>query len=101
MRTSRVPGHEPPPAIIPRLRKSRQKSARSRRVGVGRDDLAAVLTWALRRAARLRLAESGIDGGRAEGLLDLEPGLGDRWFVYMALAPASIIEDLTRGEVGE
>ena len=37
-----------------------------------------------RRAALVRLAELGMDGSRAEGLLDLEPGLGDRWLAYLA-----------------
>lgn len=65
------------------------------------DDLAAVQSWALRRAALLRLAEFGMDGGRAEGLLAMEPGLGDRWLAYLALAPASVVDDLLSGPTGE
>lgn len=61
------------------------------------DDLAAVQRGALRHAARLRLVELGMDGGRAEHLLDLEPGLGDRWLAYLALAPASVLDDLLSG----
>lgn len=60
-------------------------------------DLAAVLTWALRRTALRRLVEQGA----AEGLLDLAPGLGDRWLAYLALAPATIIDDLLAGPAGE
>ena len=33
-------------------------------------------------------------------LFDLEPGLGDRWLAYVALAPASVIEDLLVGGSG-
>lgn len=65
------------------------------------DDLAAVQSRALRRAALLRLAEFGMDGSRAEGLLDLEPVLGDRWLAYLALAPASVVDDLLAGPTGD
>jgi hypothetical protein len=58
------------------------------------EDLPLVLTWALRRAALRRLVEHGLDEGRAEGLLDLEPGLGDRWMAYLALAPSPAIDEL-------
>jgi len=64
------------------------------------DDPAAVLTWVLRQAALRRLIELGVVGPRTEALLDLEPGLGDRWLAYLALAPASVVEDLMRGEAG-
>ena len=57
-------------------------------------DLAAVESRALQRAARLRLVELGMDGGRAEHLLEMEPGLGDSWLAYLALAPATVIQDL-------
>jgi hypothetical protein len=30
---------------------------------------------------------------QAEGLLDSEPGLGNRWLAYLALAPAEVISD--------
>ncbi len=65
------------------------------------DDLAAVQSRALRRAALMRLTEFGMDGGRAEQLLDLEPSLGDRWLTYLALAPASVLDDLLSGPTGE
>jgi hypothetical protein len=65
------------------------------------DDPADVLTWVLRHAALRRLDESGMDGSRAEGLLELEPGLGDRWLAYLALAPASVLDDLLAGSTGE
>lgn len=64
------------------------------------DDPAAVLTWALRQAALRRLVELGVVGPRAEALLDMEPGLGDRWLAYLTLAPGTVIEDLMRGEAG-
>ena len=53
-----------------------------------------MLTWVLCQAARRRLAEAGMDGGRAESLLDSESSLGDRWPAYLALAPAAVIADL-------
>jgi hypothetical protein len=65
------------------------------------EDLPLVLTWALRRAALRRLVEHGVDEGRAEGLIDLEPGLGDRWLAYLALAPTSVVDDLLAGPAGE
>jgi hypothetical protein len=58
------------------------------------DDLAAVLTWMLRRTAMRRLVELGVVGPRAEALLVMEPSLRDRWLAYLALAPATIINDL-------
>ncbi len=60
------------------------------------DEPAAVLGWVLRHVALGRLHELGVVGPRAEGLLDLEPGLGDAWLAYLALAPATVIEDLIR-----
>lgn len=58
------------------------------------DDVSTLLTWALRQAALRRLVEFGVDGTRAEGLLDEEPGFGDAWFAYLTLAPESVIEDV-------
>jgi hypothetical protein len=58
------------------------------------EDLDDVVSWVLRRSALLRLAEVGVDGGRAAGLLESEPGLGDAWPGYLILAPVSIIEEL-------
>ena len=48
----------------------------------------------MRRAALRRLAELGVDGRRAEVLLNSEPDRGDRWMAYMALAPAIVVGDL-------
>lgn len=58
------------------------------------DDPAAVLTWALRRTALLRLDELGVSEQQAEALLVMVPALDDRWLAYLALAPAKIVEDL-------
>jgi hypothetical protein len=65
------------------------------------DDPVAVLTWALRQFALRRLAELGVDGGLAERLLGSEPGLGDCWLAYLALAPATIMEELIRDRTVE
>lgn len=61
-------------------------------------DLAAVLTWTLRQAALRRLAESIMEGSQVEGLLGSEPGLGDRWLAYLALASDSLVEGLCEGQ---
>lgn len=58
------------------------------------EDLEAVLNCVLRTAALKRLAEVGVVGQRAEAILDMEPGVGDAWKVYLMLAPVSIIEEL-------
>jgi hypothetical protein len=58
------------------------------------EDLDVVQTWTLRLAALRRLGEVGVVGGRAETLLEMEPGLGDAWLAYLALAPGSAIADL-------
>jgi hypothetical protein len=58
------------------------------------EDLAGIVTWVLRQAALGRLVGVGIVGGRDKSLLDQEPGLGDAWVAYLALAPESVIEDL-------
>jgi hypothetical protein len=58
------------------------------------DDPSAVLMWTLRQVAWLRLAELGVVGDRAETLLDMEPGLGDAWLAYVALAPSSVVSDM-------
>lgn len=57
------------------------------------DDLPLVLTRTLRQAALRRLAEQGLSEEQAEGLLDSEPGLGNRWLAYLVLAPAEVISD--------
>ena len=57
-------------------------------------DMSNSQTRALRQAGANRLAVLGVEGERAARLLDMEPGLGDAWLAYLALAPASVIEDL-------
>ena len=57
-------------------------------------DEPAVRTWAVRQVALGRLCDLGLVGPRAERLLGLEPGLGDAWLAYLALAPATVIDDL-------
>ena len=58
------------------------------------EELGAVLTWVLRTAAIKRLVEVCEVGQRAEALIDMEPGLGDAWLTYLALAPASLLVNL-------
>ncbi len=58
------------------------------------DDLPLVLARTLRLAARRNLAEMGLSDEQADSLLDSEPGLGDRWFACLALAPAAVIAEL-------
>jgi hypothetical protein len=58
------------------------------------DDPAAVLTWVLRQTALRRLTDFGVVEQQAETLLDMEPGLGERWLAYLALAPGSVIGDM-------
>jgi hypothetical protein len=60
-----------------------------------RDDLAIIVTHLLRKAALRRLAEVGVRSERAEVLVSSEPSLGDRGLAYLALAPISVIDDLT------
>ncbi|ODU00505.1 MAG: hypothetical protein ABS79_03210 [Planctomycetes bacterium SCN 63-9] len=62
------------------------------------DDSVTVLSHVLREAARRRLAELGVRPDEAEVWISSEPTLGDRWLAYLALAPDSVIEDLTRGQ---
>jgi hypothetical protein len=56
-------------------------------------ELLGLLTWVMRHAALGRLAMAGVSG-KTVNLLDLEPGLGDSWYAYLALAPEAVIEDL-------
>jgi len=63
------------------------------------DDLPLVLTRTLRLAARRNLTEMGLCDDQAEGLLDSEPGLGNRWLAYLALVPAPVVNDLLAGLV--
>jgi len=58
------------------------------------DDLSLILPRMLLLAARHNLAEMVLSDEQAERLLELEPGLGDRWFAYLALAPAEVVDDL-------
>jgi hypothetical protein len=58
------------------------------------DDHSAVLTWVLWRVAVQRLAGLRVTGYSTETLLDMEPGLGDAWLAYVALAPGTVVEDL-------
>jgi hypothetical protein len=53
-----------------------------------------VQTLVVRQVALRRLQDLGLIGHRAERILDLEPKLGDAWLTYLALAPASVIDDL-------
>lgn len=64
-------------------------------IGTPADHLPLVLTRTLRTAARRNLAEMGLSDEQAEGLLESEPGLGDRWFAYLALASSSIVNDMS------
>ena len=61
------------------------------------DDLPLVLARTLRLAARRNLVEMGLSDEQVEGLLDSEPGLGDRWLAYLALAPNNGVNDLATG----
>lgn len=58
------------------------------------DDVGLILSRVLRQVALGRLIDVGIEARRAEEVLDSEPGLGDRWLAYLALAPRSVIGDL-------
>jgi hypothetical protein len=58
-------------------------------------DLATSLTNLLRQTALRWLAELGVRPEQAEVLVSSEPKLGDAWLAYMALAPMSVIDDLT------
>ena len=64
--------------------------ARSHEVG-----LTMMLTLLLREAAVRRLVEVGVRAEQAKDLVSLEPRLGDAWLAYLALAPISVIDDLT------
>ena len=60
------------------------------------DDPAIIVTHLLRKAALRWLAELGVRSEQAEVLVSSEPNLGDSWLAYLALAPISVIDDLTR-----
>jgi hypothetical protein len=57
------------------------------------DDMSFVLIWTLRKAALRRLIEIGLSERQAQSMLDSEPGLGNCWLAYLALAPAVVIAD--------
>jgi hypothetical protein len=57
---------------------------------------ATAVTDLLREAAMQSLAELGVGPEQAEVLVSMEPQLGDRWLAYLALAPKSVIDDLTK-----
>ena len=59
-------------------------------------DPAILLTHVLRQAALRRLEELSVGLEDAEGLISSEPKLGDRWLASLALAPVSVIDDLTQ-----
>ena len=61
------------------------------------EDVEGVLTWVLRQAALRRLTEIGLVAPVAEGLLDMELGLGDSWLVYMAMASREVVGTLPGG----
>ncbi len=63
-----------------------------------REDLPGLVTWTLRQAARRRFIEARLSSPTIEDLLDAEPGLGDAWPAYLALAPPSVIRDLLEPE---
>lgn len=64
---------------------------------ISADETPLVITRGVRLAARRNLAEMGLSDEQAEGLLESESGLGDRWFAYLALAPNSVVNDLATG----
>jgi len=57
------------------------------------DEMSRTMTRMLKGAALRRLSELDLARGAAERVLDSEPGLGDGWLTYLALAPASVIEE--------
>ena len=48
----------------------------------------------MQQATLRRLGEVCVVRHRAEGWLDHEPGLGDAWLAYLALAPDAVVVDL-------
>ena len=53
-----------------------------------------VQMWVLRQVALGRLQDLGMEVAEVERLLDLEPDLRDAWLAYLALAPATVIDDI-------
>ena len=60
------------------------------------DDAVTLVTHVLQQAALRRLSGLGVRLENAEVLICLEPKLGDSWLAYLALAPGSVIDDLTK-----
>ncbi len=58
------------------------------------DDPAIMLTDVLRQAALRRLTDLGVPPEQVEVLMLSESNLVDRWLAYLALAPATVINDL-------
>ena len=59
------------------------------------DAPATLVTQLLRQAALRWMAELGVRSEQAEVLISSEPKLGDSWLAYLALAPSSVLDDLT------
>ena len=59
-------------------------------------DPAIILTQLLRQTELRWLAELGARPEQNEVLISSEPNLGEAWFTYLALAPISVIDDLTK-----
>lgn len=60
------------------------------------ENLDEAMTWVLRSAALVRLAEVGVGADLSATLVDSEPGLGDAWLAYLALSPTSVLDDQRR-----
>ena len=58
------------------------------------DDSAIMLTHVLRQAAMRRLTDLGVPPQQAAVLICSGSKLGNRWLVYLALSPVSVIDDL-------
>ncbi len=59
-------------------------------------DSVIILTHLLQQTALRWLTELGVRLEDAEVLVSSEPKLGDSWLAYLALAPMSVIDDLTK-----
>jgi hypothetical protein len=60
------------------------------------DDVGLMVGGVLRQVALRRLVDAGVDDKQAGAILDAEPLLGDRWLVYLSLAPESVIAELIK-----
>lgn len=59
-------------------------------------EMSEAMTRMLRSATLRRLTELDVARDIAEQVLDSEAGMGDRWLAYLALAPASLINEIVR-----